>query len=374
MIRKLSSSLMFLLSRKSWQENFRRQCVFLLGIHLLLLFFVTASIANVEVVSILGYVEIRRQGNNYWEVAKKSMELSDEDLVRILLGEAHHLVFDRWAVARADAFDLAAVQRRAIQRAADQLMRALAGVGNPGQEKLAKDLAPSEKRRIVDGRTRSAKATNMSRQGVRQTENSAPPSLMTNHQVDFLLSTLAEDANNKVVRDLARSIVEDIPLKTNTSYPNRNIVCAQHLLEILLSNLNIKPSDNEQPQSPTKTLEIRQGDERTKFFSVSFDQIFSRTKFGSCNDLDVARLYLALLNAAGVEAKPQGDNNVPLFIVFNSSVPAGEAQSITVNKKLYSVENDTVWFPIQITPSTDNFIKAWYKGSELNTLFPKFEK
>ncbi len=58
----------------------------------------------------------------------------DEDLVRALLGEAHDLVFDRRTVARADAFDLAGVQRRAIQRAADDLVRVLAGMGDPAAD------------------------------------------------------------------------------------------------------------------------------------------------------------------------------------------------------------------------------------------------
>jgi hypothetical protein len=375
----------------------KKQCVCLFFINLFLLFSVTASVANVEVVSVLGYVEIRRQGHNYWEVAKKGMALSDEDLVRI--------------------------PPKATFRVRLESGDAVYFV--PGQERLAKDLAPSEKRRIVDGRARSSKAANMfasltdakglrfasstfrfaerSRQVEHQIGNSALPSLMTNQHVDFLLSTLEEDANNKIVRDLARSVLEYIPITTNTGYPNRNIVRAQHLLDMLRGGIRIKSSDNlfvrlttpdsrdparrgipkvlssppaygipkretpeaglwsngqdneqsvsrqasvnSQPtkdiQSPSKTLENRQG-----------------------NDFDVARLYLALLNAAGVEAKPRGDNNVPLFIVFNSNIPAGEAQSITVNKKLYVVENDTVWFPIQITSSTDNFIKAWYRGSE----------
>ncbi len=326
----------------------KKQCVCLFFINLFWLFSVAASVANVEVVSVLGYVEIRRQGHNYWEVAKKGMALSDEDLVRI--------------------------PPKATFRVRLESGDAVYFV--PGQERLVKDLAPSEKRRIVDGRARSSKATDMfasltdakglrSRQVERQIGNSALPSPMANQYVDFLLSTLAEDANNKIVRDLARSVLEDIPITTNTGYPNRNIVRAQHLLDILSRRIRIKSSDNlfvrlttipkvlsngqdneqSQPtqdiQSPSKTLEYRQG-----------------------NDLDVARLYLALLNAAGVEAQPRGDNNVPLFIVFNSNIPAGEAQSITVNKKLYFVEKDTVWFPIQITSSTDNFIKAWYRGTE----------
>jgi len=309
----------------------KKQFVCLFFINLFLLFSVAASVANVEVVSVLGYVEVRKQGHNYWEVAKKGMALSDEDLVRI--------------------------PPKATFRVRLESGDAVYFV--PGQERRAKDLAPAEKRRIVDGRARSSKATDMfasltdakdlrSRQVERQLGNSAPPSPKANQYVDVILSTIEEDANNKAVRDFAQSVLEDILITTTTGYPNRNIACAQHLLDILRRRIKIKSSDTEQSQSiqniqsPSKILENCQG-----------------------NDLDVARLYLALLNAAGVEAQPRGDNKVPLFIVFNSNIPVGEAQSITVNKKLYFVENDTVWFPIQITSSTDNFIKAWYRGSEV---------
>ena len=58
----------------------------------------------------------------------------DEDLVAGLLGEAHHLVLDGGAVARADALDLAAVQRRAVQRVADDLVGTLAGMGDPAAD------------------------------------------------------------------------------------------------------------------------------------------------------------------------------------------------------------------------------------------------
>jgi hypothetical protein len=56
--------------------------------------------------------------------------------VAVLVGEAHHLVLDGRAVARADAFDLAAVQRRAVQRVADDLVGALGGVGDPAADLL----------------------------------------------------------------------------------------------------------------------------------------------------------------------------------------------------------------------------------------------
>jgi len=293
-------------------------CLFLI-INLWLLFAVTTSMAKVEVISILGYVEVRKQQQHYWEVAKRGMALSTEDLVRI--------------------------PPKATLRVSLESGDAVYFV--PGQEKQVKDLAPTEKRRIVDGRTRSSKAADKSRRWVQQTKQSARPFWMTNQHVEFLLSTLEEDANNESVKDFAQRVVEDIPPTTNTGYPSRNIARAQYLFDEL-RNLKIKPFDNEQPQSiqeiqpPSTTLSTNQG-----------------------NYLDVTRLYLTLLNAAGVEAKPHGDDNAPLFIVFNSGIAANESQSITVNKKLYFVENDTVWFSIQITPSTDNFIKAWYKGTEI---------
>ncbi|KAG1212178.1 hypothetical protein G6F35_010410 [Rhizopus arrhizus] len=60
----------------------------------------------------------------------------DEDLVAGLFGKAHHLVLDGGAVARADAFDLAAVQRRAVQRVADDLVGLFGGVGDPAADLL----------------------------------------------------------------------------------------------------------------------------------------------------------------------------------------------------------------------------------------------
>ncbi len=303
----------------------KRQFVCLFLIQLLLLFAVTASMSQVEVVFILGYVEVRKQGQNHWEVARKDMELSAEDLVRI--------------------------PPKATLRVRLENGDAVYFVS--GQESPIDELAPVKKKRIVDGRTRSSKAANRSRHRVgqnRQAVQQRTDSPMTNRYVEFLLSKNEEDANDESVRSFAQSVVRDISITTNTGYPNRNIARVQHLFNAL-KNLTIRPSDDEQSpasqeiQAPSTTLKTRQG-----------------------SDLDIARLYMALLNAAGVEARPRGDNNVPLFIVFDSGIPAGAAQSVTVNRKLYFVENDTVWLPTQITPSTDNFIKAWYKGSDVNRI------
>jgi hypothetical protein len=76
----------------------------------------------------------------------------DEDLVRSLVREADHLVFDARAVARADAFDLSREHRRAIRRGADDLVRALRGRGEMAGE-LARVIALSAE--IAEHRTRA---------------------------------------------------------------------------------------------------------------------------------------------------------------------------------------------------------------------------
>ena len=50
--------------------------------------------------------------------------------MRVAIGEAHHFIFDRWAVARTDPFDHACVHRTAIEVIADHLMRLLIGMGD----------------------------------------------------------------------------------------------------------------------------------------------------------------------------------------------------------------------------------------------------
>jgi hypothetical protein len=51
----------------------------------------------------------------------------DEDLVRGLVGKAHHLVLDRRAVARADAADPSRVERRSMEVRPDQLVGRVGG-------------------------------------------------------------------------------------------------------------------------------------------------------------------------------------------------------------------------------------------------------
>src|SRR5438067_5020475 len=72
----------------------------------------------------------------------------DEDLMALLLCETHHLVFDRWAVARTGGVNLAGVHRRAMEIGADQFVRDLAGVGQ-----MAKHLR--QRKRVGEDRKRA---------------------------------------------------------------------------------------------------------------------------------------------------------------------------------------------------------------------------
>ena len=57
----------------------------------------------------------------------------EKNLVRALAGEAMDLVFDRWAVARPDSFNLAGIHRRAIQPSANDVVRTFIGMGDPAR-------------------------------------------------------------------------------------------------------------------------------------------------------------------------------------------------------------------------------------------------
>ena len=71
----------------------------------------------------------------------------EKNLVRILIGEARDLVFDRRAIARADAFDHTGKQRRSIEPGANDVMRAQMGMRNPAWQLLRMLRARSHKRK-----------------------------------------------------------------------------------------------------------------------------------------------------------------------------------------------------------------------------------
>jgi hypothetical protein len=53
-----------------------------------------------------------------------------ENLVPLLVREAHHLVLDRGAIARPGALDLAGIHRRTVQIGPDHRMPGRAGIGD----------------------------------------------------------------------------------------------------------------------------------------------------------------------------------------------------------------------------------------------------
>ena len=80
-----------------------------------------------------------------------------EQLMPRLVGEAHDLVFDRRAIARAARVDLAAVHRRAMQIRADQVVDRFVGVRDVAGQLLDVELV-GEKRERLRARRRPAAA------------------------------------------------------------------------------------------------------------------------------------------------------------------------------------------------------------------------
>ena len=75
----------------------------------------------------------------------------DEDLVAVAVGEAHDLVFDRWAVARPHPLDTTRVHRREVQILRDDRVRGGGGVGDvagnlpqDGKGRLGSELAEGD--------------------------------------------------------------------------------------------------------------------------------------------------------------------------------------------------------------------------------------
>ena len=87
----------------------------------------------------------------------------EEDLVPLALLEAHHLVFDRRAIARADALDVAGVHRRAGEVRRDDGVGRFRGVGDVAGHLRRGDAIRSGRRRAAAGRRPAALAGHPSR-------------------------------------------------------------------------------------------------------------------------------------------------------------------------------------------------------------------
>src|SRR5581483_1761720 len=71
----------------------------------------------------------------------------EENLMALLIGEAHDLILDRWAIARPAAVDDPGINRRAVQRSADRLVRFVIGVRDVTRHLLLRDLLGRERER-----------------------------------------------------------------------------------------------------------------------------------------------------------------------------------------------------------------------------------
>ena len=89
----------------------------------------------------------------------------EEDLVPLAIGEAHHLVLDRRAVAHARGRDLARIHRRAMQVGADQRVGRGVGMGDPaGDLRVGHALGQErERHRRIVARLTSSPARSMVR-------------------------------------------------------------------------------------------------------------------------------------------------------------------------------------------------------------------
>src|ERR1044072_7841358 len=76
---------------------------------------------------------LRKRGGNAVGIDRRIVEAFrlQEDLVTIAVAEADDLVLDRRTIARAGAFDLAGVHRRAMHIGPDYLVGGLRGPGDP---------------------------------------------------------------------------------------------------------------------------------------------------------------------------------------------------------------------------------------------------
>ncbi len=92
---------------------------------------------------------LRQRRTQSLEVELAAVQLGrlDEHRMARLVGEAHDLVLDRGAVARAGAHDVAAVERRAVKVVAYYLMCALVGVGQVADRAVRRQLGGEEAER-----------------------------------------------------------------------------------------------------------------------------------------------------------------------------------------------------------------------------------
>jgi hypothetical protein len=75
------------------------------------------------------------------------------------------------------------------------------------------------------------------------------------------------------------------------------------------------------------------------------------------------------MNTAFVDvAPPQRLEDAHIFMLFDSEIPAAQANSVSDNPKRYVIRKnergeETVWIPVETTAITEGFEKAWELGA-----------
>ncbi len=119
-----------------------------------------------------------------------------------------------------------------------------------------------------------------------------------------------------------------------------------------LSYVNDPQASKDRVQYPSETLALRGGD---------------------CDDMTVA--FASLLASVGINTAfvdvvpPERTHEAHIFLMFDSGVPATQAELISDNPKRYVVRKnehgvETVWIPLETTAITEGFQKAWEVGAK----------
>lgn len=88
---------------------------------------------------------------------------------------------------------------------------------------------------------------------------------------------------------------------------------------------------------------------------------------GIDGELKKAILYSQLLKSVGVHSDLTVDENAKPVVLFDTGISQDKIKQITVNRNLVSSRNGTLWICVSMEP-TNNFILAWYKGSQSSLL------
>ena len=70
----------------------------------------------------------------YIDFARAPALRLQKDLMSLFIGKTHDLIFDRWAIARTNAFDDTCIERRTVQVLADDPVHRRVRLGHPAED------------------------------------------------------------------------------------------------------------------------------------------------------------------------------------------------------------------------------------------------